>query len=359
MDELKKLAEDICDKAVEIGYYSCGIAPLPYAVEGYTDFLDIRYGIFPGDRQFKAERNYKMGRPQEDYPWAKSVLVATIPYGKYRLPERFAHRVGRIFAFDHRQDANIPEHSWDKQMSDYLDSVGVRWASSPGGIVPLRLAAERAGLGIVRHNNFFYTEEYGSFVALTAWLLDRPFSLIRENHLKPCPESCRRCIDSCPTGSLSAPNTMQRRTCVSAMTTKYPEGRDVTRDDIGLGFDGWMYGCDACQEACPFNYKPMHPKDDEPRIDFPDLDDFAGYMDPVSVLGLSDEYLEEHFQPKFWYMPKGSAWKWKCNAMCALITEDPEKAAELIPSYLDHPEEMIRKTAQWALQKLSEMQHSA
>ena len=352
MDEMKKLAEDICNKAVEIGYHSCGIAPLPYAVEGFTDYLDRRYSLYPADKEFKAERNYKMGRPQEDYPWAKSVLVATIPYGRYRLPEKLVHRVGRLFAFDYRHDKDLAENVWEKAMCDHLDSIGVRWASTPGGIVPLRLAGERAGLGIIRRNNFFYTEKYGSFVGLTAWLLDKPLSLIRENNAKPCPKDCTRCIDACTTGSLAAPHTMQRRTCVSAMTTKYPEGRDVTRDNIGLEFDGWLYGCDACQEACPFNYKPLHPKDDEPRFDFPGLDFLAKDIDPVSLLGLSDEYLEEYFQPKFWYMPKGSAWKWKCNAMCALIREDPEKAAELIPPYLDHPEEVIRNTAKWALEML-------
>ena len=252
MDELKRMAEDICSKAIEIGYYNCGIVPLPDALYGYTEYLDKRYEIFPGDREFKASGNYKMARPEEDYPWAQSVLVATVPYGSYALPESLKHRVGRYFAFDFRHEEAAEEHSWEYKMREYLDSLGIRWASQPDrGIVPLRHVAEKAGLGIVRNNNFFYAGEYGSFVSISAWLLDRPLSLIQHHDAKPCSENCRRCMEACPTGSLAAPHTMQRRRCISPLTSKYPEGADVTGDDIGLHFDGWLYGCDACQEACP------------------------------------------------------------------------------------------------------------
>lgn len=347
MDNLEQM---IRNKALNLGYLDCGMVPVRRAMEGYEQYLDARYEHFPDDRQFKASNNYRMARPWEEYPWARAVVIATIPIGDYRLPETYRHRIGRIYAFDYRHEVTSEEYGWENEMADYMESLGLRVAHDPDrGVVPLRHVAQKAGIGIIRHNNFLYTKEHGSFVMMNAWLVDQPLELIRENRQKACPPDCHRCRDACPTGSLEASYTMHRRTCVSPLTNKYPEGADITQDDIGLRFDGWLYGCDACQEACPFN-QPILKK--APVRDFPRQEEFAPYIDPEILLSLEDSFLEEHFQPRFWYMPKGSTWKWKANAMCALITEKNPKAKELIMPYLDHPDENLQKTASWALKHI-------
>ena len=73
---------------------------------------------------------------------------------------------------------------------------------------------------------------------------------------------------------------------------------------------------------------------------------------------MSDEYLEEHFQPRFWYMPKGSTWKWKANAMCALIADKNPKAGQLITPFLDHENPELQKTAKWAINHIKENHHN-
>jgi epoxyqueuosine reductase len=79
------------------------------------------------------------------------------------------------------------------------------------GITALRWAAYKAGLGTIRKNNFFYTDN-GSWVYLEAWLTDAEMELKHENDQKPCPPECNKCIASCPTKSLCEPYTMSRAT---------------------------------------------------------------------------------------------------------------------------------------------------
>lgn len=347
----QNICHEIYSKALEIGYLNCGILPLEEALEGYTEHLDARYAYFPDDKEFKAEDNYKMAHPEIDYPWAKSVIICTVGFSDYHLPESYYHRIGRLYAFDYRHEKDAEEHIWESQFSDFLSSNNIRIAHSPDrGIIPLRHVAEKAGLGIIRKNNFLFTEEHGSFVSMSAWLIDRSLRLVQTREYKACPSSCHRCMDACPTKSLTAPYTMHRRTCVSPLTCKYPEGADITKGDIGLHFDGWLYGCDLCQEACPFNRKVLNRPT---KRDFPRQDEFAPYIDPEKILSIPDEYLEEHFQPRFWYMPKGSTWKWKANAMCALIADKNPKADQLITPFLNHENPELQKTAAWALKQIN------
>ena len=82
----------------------------------------------------------------------------------------------------------------------------------------LRWAALKAGLGIIRKNNFFYSDS-GSWVYLEAWLIDQELTLKENTNLKNCPPNCNLCIKACRTNSLSEPYMMNRSTCISCLTT--------------------------------------------------------------------------------------------------------------------------------------------
>lgn len=110
----QNLAKEIEKKALEIGFLGCGIVPVEEALSDYAMRLDERYARFPDDRQFKAESNYKLGRPKESYPWAEAVVICTIGLGDYRLPEKFQHRVGRMYVFDHRHEEQAQEYGWGR-----------------------------------------------------------------------------------------------------------------------------------------------------------------------------------------------------------------------------------------------------
>lgn len=114
-----------------------------------------------------------------------------------------------------------------------------------------RLAVE-AGLGWIGRQSLLVTPRFGTYVLLGELILtaeadryDAPFEGSRCG-------SCRRCLDSCPSGALAEPYAVDARRCISRHT--------VERETDGpIDLDGWIFGCDACQSCCPYNRRaPVH-----------------------------------------------------------------------------------------------------
>ena len=123
--------------------------------------------------------------------------------------------------------------------------------------------AHRSGLGWIGKHSNVITKEYGSWIFLGEILLnteleyDRPMA----DHCG----SCTACIDNCPTGAIVEPYVVDSNKCISYATIELRS--DVFPEDISANLDGWIYGCDICQDVCPWN-RFEKPTDDvrfEPR----------------------------------------------------------------------------------------------
>ena len=88
-----------------------------------------------------------------------------------------------------------------------LNDLGLKTAYS---IVPARMAAANAGLRRIGKNNFFYSKKYGSWVFIDTWVTDTEMEYDEPTRSLNCPEDCSKCIDSCPTGALNKPFSMNR-----------------------------------------------------------------------------------------------------------------------------------------------------
>ncbi len=122
----------------------------------------------------------------------------------------------------------------------------------------------QAGIGIVRKNNFFYTER-GSCQYLETYLIDVPLKHIVESSISPCEENCNLCIKACPTNSLAAPYMMCKNTCVSFLTTL--DSRDLRNEPLQDKLGKWIFGCDACQDACPYNINSWENEEEFPGLE--------------------------------------------------------------------------------------------
>ncbi len=98
-----------------------------------------------------------------------------------------------------------------------MNALGLKTAYS---IVPARLAAVSAGLGRFGKNNFFYTEKYGSGVSIGIWVIGSEIEYDEPIHSLNCPEGCNKYIDSCPTGALNKPLSMNRGRCIAQLTNR-------------------------------------------------------------------------------------------------------------------------------------------
>jgi epoxyqueuosine reductase len=254
------------------------------------------------------ENQSRLTNLSKKYPWAKSVIVTVSAYGHYKIPEQLKGHIGAHYLFDARSNKESQEFKRGVQMEQFLKELGLKIDSNRNfGIVGLRWAALKAGLGMVRRNNFFYTES-GSWVELEAWITDRSMELIELANLPDCPKGCSNCIKACPTCSLSSPYTMNPVTCISFLTTN--GSQELAKNPLSKNFGTWFYGCDACQNACPMNRGKWKEKDD-----FPDTLRLQYSLEPENIMHLKEDFYKQNIQPKFFYLSTEDSWKWKENVL--------------------------------------------
>ncbi len=303
MDSIAKL---IHKKALELGYEKCGIIPVE-TMAGFEEKLGERIQKVPQSGRF-YQGQQRLVKFKEEFPWAKSIVVLTVPYSKYRIPESVRGHIGKKYLMDTRIDENTIEHQNSATLEKYMQQLGMRTAANRKfGIVGLRWAALQAGLGIIRRNNFFYTES-GSWLNLEAFLIDRETELIETPKLPPCPPDCDRCIKACPTASLCGAYTMNPLKCVSFLTTF--GGRDLPKEPLAAQFGDWIYGCDTCQDVCPMNKNKW-----EGNEEFPMLTEVSDALAAENILETDEQFYREKIQPKFFYLTPDELWKWQVNAL--------------------------------------------
>lgn len=324
-------------KAYELGFENCGIVPLDQ-LSGYGEMLGERMTNVPESAAF-YRRQRRLADPSAEFPWAKSVIVAAVPYGNYHVPEEVKSRIGKSYLFDIRVDENAREFQNNRKMEVFLEELGIRAETNRKfGVVGLRWAAQIAGLGVVRRNNFLYTES-GSWLHLEGWLIDIKVEQKEHAEHRKCPEGCRKCIDACPTGSLSQPYTMSPTSCISFLTTF--GGRDIPSLFQGSkDFGNCIYGCDICQDVCPMNRGTWNEKEE-----FPGLNEIAASLLPENIILMEESFYKKNIQPKFFYLQPDELWKWKVDTLCYMRNNYCEDYRSLMIEACSDPHEKVREMA--------------
>lgn len=330
------LETQIQNKAFELGYEKCGIIPIQM-MEGYQEKFEERIQKVPMSKPFYQSQK-RLLQIREDFPWAKSVIILAAAYGKYKIPEEVRGRVAKAYLFDNRMNPRAPEHQYSLQMEQYLLSLGLQISTNRKfGIVGLRWAAMQAGIGVVRRNNFFYTES-GSWVHLEAFLTDHEMELLDTPNVPMCPKGCDKCIAACPTKALAEPYTMQPVSCISFLTTF--GGRDMLNMPLRAAFGRCIYGCDLCQEACPMNQDKW-----QEREEFPGLAELAPLLTPENILQMTEKVYRERVQPLFFYLTSEELWKWKVDALCYMRNNNPAVHAQAIAQACGDEHPKVREMA--------------
>ena len=228
------------------------------------------------------------------FPWAESIVICISWLGKYRFPEKLRGMYSKDFFLSRDSNKKASEYRQKLKIGQWFDDNHIRWTGSMKdyrmSIWGLRHAALIAGLGVIRQNNFFYNEK-GSWLELDGFLIDRRCRLYKKREVPSCPPNCHNCQKNCPTGALCAPYTLNPGFCVSYVTTFgkgiVPSG--IQEEQLGT----WIVGCDACQDACPFN----RTHDWSDGESYPDLDALIDLLRLENILSASDAELAERVCP--------------------------------------------------------------
>jgi epoxyqueuosine reductase len=149
-----------------------------------------------------------------------------------------------------------------QQLADHVRSLGdgdtIARPYVDAGPVPERELAQRAGLGWIGRNTMLIHPRLGSHHFLATVLtnlelaVDEPFSEDRCG-------TCQRCVESCPTGAIDDERILDSRLCISYLTIEH---RGEIAEELQRCMGDWIFGCDVCQNVCPWNVKFATPADD-------------------------------------------------------------------------------------------------
>jgi epoxyqueuosine reductase len=190
--------------------------------------------------------------PASRFPWAKSAVVIVVPYASER-PDApagsLSHGVARYALGD---DYHVVLDRMLRQIEDALPE-GIRtWRYVDTGPLSDRALAANAGLGWIGKNGMLIDEEIGSYVFIGTLLTSLENDMRGATVADRC-GTCTRCIDACPTDAILPNRTIASEDCISYATIEHRGALP----DIDLA--GNVFGCDICQEVCPWNEHPADP----------------------------------------------------------------------------------------------------
>ena len=215
--------------------------------------------------------------------------------------------------------------------------VGTRVCVDTAPLLERDLAA-RAGLGAVGKNTLLLNPEAGSWFLLGELLLT--LDLPPDAPLADLCGSCTRCLEACPTGALPEPFRLDARRCLSYWTIEH---RGEVAAEVRGALGDWVFGCDVCQDACPWNRRPAPA--DHPELDLPER---RRPLDLAGLLGLAEEDFRVLFRGS--PMKRARAEGLRRNAALALAgRSDPRARKALGAAAEGDPSPVVREAAAWAL----------
>jgi len=332
------LSQKIKAKASELGYLACGIIPAT-TFDEYARELDRRSEKFPETK--KLYDNFRdLSSPPEG---GKSIVVCTQRINKYRVPKDSEPFYGKMYLFDNRVSFN-EEFRANSEFKFYLKMLGLNIIE---GSVSDRWAGARAGLGKFGRNNFLYDEKHGSYIIVNTWIVDKEldYDITPDNKdMSACKDSCNKCIDACPTKALSDKFLMDAKKCICYAQFEESEALSADmRELMGI----WLYGCDACQDACPVNKNKFNESEE-----YPLLSECEELMKPERILNMDEETYKNVLNPRFWYAGEDNLWLWKCNALRVMINSGDSKYHTLIKESRESKDKRISEMAKWGCNKL-------
>jgi epoxyqueuosine reductase len=189
--------------------------------------------------------------PARRFPWAKSIIVILVPYAS----ERPAAGVGAL-------TNHIARYALGDDYHEVLDLIlrdieqvieGKTWRYVDTGPLSDRSAAAQAGLGWIGRNGMLIHEEHGSYFFIGTLLTSLENDIGGGEVADRC-GACTRCVDACPTNAILPDRTVASERCISYATIEH---RGPLPEHLHL--DGNAFGCDICQEVCPWNGAPLAP----------------------------------------------------------------------------------------------------
>jgi epoxyqueuosine reductase len=334
---------EIKAKAKELGFDLVGIAPIgPFPeTHFYSQWLEHGYA---GEMAYLERQKPARLNSQLVLPNAQSVIVCAANYNTDRRLTTYDRMRTWISRYAWGEDYHETVRTKLLELSAWIERNSARDTKTYVDTGPLleRVFAKYAGVGWFGKNSCIINEKIGSWFFLGCIVTD-----LELNYDTPVPDrcgTCTRCLDACPTAAIVEPYVIDSRKCISYTTIEL-RGNIPEADRAGIGHH--LFGCDICQDVCPWNRKAPRSVD-EPFQAKPGL-----YWPEINVLLDMDE-------DSWRQLIRGTAMKRaKIKGLLRnlMVVAGNSGVRDFLPKlqkFLTHTDQHVRSHASWAMAKLKE-----
>jgi len=241
-------------KASELGFQKLGCLTLPDMTLEAEQLKNWLAQGFHGEMQWMADQFEKRQFPQQLMPETKTVLCVAMNYYPGELPNNAQAKIARYAQGDDYHDVLKKQL---RLLLTWLQTFDTGIEGKPltdSAPIMEKALARKAGLGWQGKHSNLITRDRGSWVFLGELLLNITFpDTPPADPMDDLCGKCRRCIDACPTDAIVSDGVVDANRCISYWTIEY-KGEEIPQP-IADNMQGWIFGCDICQEVCPWNIK--------------------------------------------------------------------------------------------------------
>lgn len=232
----------------------------------------------------------KRNNPQLILENAKSIIVCSLFYFPGNHPRHYEENFAKISRYAQGIDYHIvfleKVRELEKFIHELIPNINSKSYTDTGHILE-KYFAQKAGIGWQGKNSLIISPEYGSYFFLGVIITD--FEFESDRAIRDYCGTCMRCINSCPTSALVQPRVLDSNLCIAYWTVEAKPDEHIP-EIIKQSNSEWIFGCDICQEVCPYNRK---------LLDITKISEFKNPDNLYFDLNKIDEFSKEDFNKKF------------------------------------------------------------
>jgi epoxyqueuosine reductase len=337
------LAAELKAEATRLGFDLVGIAPA-ISPSGHTQMLNWLESGCAANMSYMTRQADARKHPESLVEGVRTVVMVGFVYGD-KTCSTLSDSQAKVAKY--AQGTDYHDLLWSRlgELLQWLERTvpGVK-GRAVADTAPLmeRDFARLAGLGWIGKNTMLISPKVGSFTLLGALLVDIELAADEPFEFDRC-GTCTRCLEACPTQAFQGPHRLDARRCISYWTIEH---RGEMPDSAAENLHGWVFGCDICQDVCPWNRKA--PAGHEPALQAK-----PEWRDPDLIAWL------ERDAATWTRLLKGTALKRTKRAglirnACLIIgTRRLREALPALEKLQIDPDETIQWAANWAIRKIT------
>jgi epoxyqueuosine reductase len=340
-----EIAAALKSRAADLGFELCGIASAvaPDTLDQLHAWLERG---FAGEMAWIDDRREAYASPDRVLGGVRSVVVLAMSYGggETAKPRPGQGRVARYArgAVDYHDLFRKRLRELASTLHEFAPGCRTRGVVDTAPLLE-RDFARRAGLGWFGKNTMLINRRLGSWLFLAALLTDIELPPDAPHETAHC-GTCTRCLDACPTNAFPEPYVLDATRCISYLTIEH---RGPIAEDLREGMEDWLFGCDVCNDVCPWNRKA--PATREPAFQpQPDLNP----ADASAILAMT----RDEFAARFGESPLSRpGWEGlRRNAALVLGNSGDRSHAEQLTRTAEQDESpLVREAAAWAMGRIT------